>query len=37
MAQSHKYNAKPNYTITEKAKDIYGNESNWGTLEITMP
>jgi len=37
MAQSHKYDAKGNYTIKAKAKDISGNESDWGTLTITMP
>jgi len=25
------------YTIKVKARDIHGTESNWGTLEVTMP
>ena len=29
--------AKGTYTIRCKAKDIYGVESNWSTLEVTMP
>lgn len=37
MTQSHKYDTKGTYMIKAKAKDIYGNESNWGILEITMP
>jgi hypothetical protein len=37
MAQSHRYPAKGIYTIKVKAKDIYGLESDWGTLSVTMP
>jgi hypothetical protein len=37
MAQSHKYSEKGTYTIKAKAKDIYGLESDWGTLSVTMP
>ena len=29
--------AKGTYTIRAKAKDVYGAESNWGTLEVSMP
>ena len=29
--------AKGTYTIRCKAKDIYGAESGWGTLKVTMP
>jgi len=37
MRQSHAYDVKGTYTIKCKAKDIYGAESDWGTLSITMP
>jgi len=37
MAQSHVYSADGTYTIKCKAKDIYGEESEWGTLTVTMP
>lgn len=37
MPRSHKYNAKGTYTIQVKAKDIYGLESEWGYLTVTMP
>jgi hypothetical protein len=37
MTQSHVYSAEGTYTIKSKAKDIYGAESDWGTLAITMP
>jgi len=37
IAQSHVYSAEGTYTIKSKAKDIYGEESNWGTLTVTMP
>jgi len=34
----HIWNVKDNYNIKVKAKDIYGNESNWSDpLPITMP
>ncbi|HVQ00305.1 MAG TPA: FG-GAP-like repeat-containing protein [Candidatus Thermoplasmatota archaeon] len=35
--QSHTWNNKGVYTIRCQAKDIYGNESAWGTLRVTMP
>jgi hypothetical protein len=35
--QSHTWNKKGTYTIKAKAKDIYGNESYWGALSVTMP
>ena len=28
---------KGTYTISVKAKDIFGNESHWGILEVTVP
>jgi hypothetical protein len=34
---SHTWNEKDDYTIRAKAKDIYGAESDWATLEVTMP
>jgi subtilisin family serine protease len=34
---SHTWSKKGTYTIKAKAKDIYGNESDWGTLSVTMP
>lgn len=37
MVQSHKYPAKGTYIIKAKAKDIIGEESDWGTLSVTMP
>jgi hypothetical protein len=37
ITQSHSWAKKGTYTIKAKAKDIYGNESGWGTLTITMP
>ncbi|MCU0851379.1 MAG: PKD domain-containing protein [Candidatus Thermoplasmatota archaeon] len=37
MSQSHVYEADGTYVIKSKAKDIYGDESNWGTLTVTMP
>jgi hypothetical protein len=37
MSQSHVYGADGTYVIKSKAKDIYGDESDWGTLTVTMP
>jgi hypothetical protein len=37
VTKSHTWTKKGDYTITAKAKDIYGNESNWGSLSVTMP
>ncbi|MBE3137225.1 MAG: M28 family peptidase [Thermoplasmata archaeon] len=34
---THQWSQKGNYTIQAKAKDIVGAESDWGTLDITMP
>jgi hypothetical protein len=34
---NHTWTKKGIYTIKAKAKDIYGAESDWGTLAITMP
>jgi hypothetical protein len=34
---THQWAEAGNYTIQAKAKDIFGAESDWGTLEITMP
>jgi hypothetical protein len=34
---SHTWVEKDTYTITAKAKDIYGAESDWATLEVEMP
>ncbi len=33
----HTYSKEGTYTIEAKAKDINGAESDWGTLEVTMP
>jgi hypothetical protein len=37
ITKSHTWSKKGTYIIKAKAKDIYGNESGWGTLSITMP
>jgi hypothetical protein len=37
VTQSHTWTTKGPYIIKAKAKDIYGNESGWGTLSVTMP
>ncbi len=34
---NHTWDAKDDYTIRCKARDIYGEESDWATLEVTMP
>jgi outer membrane protein assembly factor BamB len=34
---SHTWNKKGTYTIQVKAKDNYSAESDWGTLQVTMP
>ena len=34
---SHQWDTKGTYIIKAKAKDIYGIESNWGTLSVIMP
>lgn len=33
----HEWNRKGNYTIRVKAKDTLSEESDWATLEVTMP
>lgn len=33
----HTYNARGEYTIKAKARDTLGEESNWATLEVSMP
>jgi len=34
---SHTWDEEDTYTIRAKAKDIFDEESDWGTLEVTMP
>jgi Peptidase family M28 len=34
---THQWNKKGIYTIMAKAKDTYGIESNWGTMNVVMP
>ncbi|MCJ7572376.1 MAG: PKD domain-containing protein, partial [Candidatus Thermoplasmatota archaeon] len=34
---SHIWNTKGTYTVTVKAVDEYGAESDWATLEVSMP
>lgn len=34
---THMWSTKGTYVIKAKAKDIYGAESAWGTLQVTMP
>jgi len=34
---NHTWSEQGTYIITAKAKDIYGAESEWGYLEVTMP
>jgi len=33
----HTWTEQGTYTIRAKAKDVYGAESDWGTLKVTMP
>ena len=33
----HTWYEKGDYTISAKTKDVYSDESEWGTLEVTMP
>ncbi len=35
--QSHTWSKRGPYTIKAKAKNLNGTESDWGTLDITMP
>jgi hypothetical protein len=37
VTKSHTWTTKGTYIIKAKAKDTYGNESNWSTLSVTMP
>jgi hypothetical protein len=37
VVSTHTWTEKGNYIIKAKAKDPFGEESDWGTLEITMP
>jgi outer membrane protein assembly factor BamB len=37
VTQSHTWTIKGTYNITAKVKDVYGDESGWGTFSITMP
>ena len=34
---SHTWDEEGTYTIKAKAKDVYDAESDWGTLEVSMP
>jgi hypothetical protein len=34
---SHIWDTKDTYTLKAKAKDVNGEESDWGTLEVTVP
>jgi len=37
ITKSHTWSEKAPYVIRAKAKDVFDEESNWGTLEVTMP
>jgi hypothetical protein len=37
ITKSHTWSKKATYTVKAKAKDIYGHESYWATLSVTMP
>jgi len=37
ITRSHSWSNKRTYTIICKAKDIHDEESNWATLEVSMP
>ena len=37
VTQSHNWDEKGTYQVKVKAKDIYDQESDWGTLEVEMP
>jgi len=34
---THTWSSQGTYTVKIKAKDVLGDESDWGTLEVTMP
>ena len=37
ITRSHTWSKKGDYILKAKAKDVYGNESDWGQLSVTMP
>jgi hypothetical protein len=37
LSLNHTFTVKGTYTIKAKARDIYGAESGWGTLQVKMP
>ena len=37
VTKSHTWDDEDTYTIRAKAKDIFDAESDWGTLEVSMP
>jgi len=37
ITRNHTWYEKGTYMIRAKAKDVYGAESDWGTLKVTMP
>lgn len=37
ITRTHTWSKKGTYTIRCKAMDVYGEESDWGELEVTMP
>jgi hypothetical protein len=37
VTATHSWSQQGTYTVKVKAKDIPGDESDWGTLEIVMP
>jgi hypothetical protein len=37
ITMSHTWSKKGTYNIKVKAKDVYGAESDWTTLQVTMP
>jgi hypothetical protein len=37
ITKSHTWSTKGSYIVKAKVKDIYGNESNWAAIPVTMP
>ena len=37
ICETHKWDTEGKYTIRAKVKDIWGGESDWAELEVTMP
>ena len=37
ILETHKWIDRGAYTIRSKAKDVYNVESDWATLEVSMP